>query len=154
MNKMSRDSPPISIATHPELATERYKNDRAAIERTTIAKGESEVARFLQTVLHYQPTYANKSAMLKYLHAHNLPLTAESLMQAFNALKPTLAQSDKGVSYGSTTVVDFGPRRENPSYITKELKESTRRKVARMSSAQYRQWCLDHPDDAAIMDEE
>ena len=37
-----------------------------------------------------------------------------------------------------TTVVDFGERNQNPSYITNELKETIRRKIARYSAEQYK----------------
>lgn len=55
---------------HPELAAERHKHSRAAVERDAIAKGQSEVARFLQTQLNYQPATANQEAMLNYLLSH------------------------------------------------------------------------------------
>jgi hypothetical protein len=101
---------------HPELAAERYNHDWAAIEREAIRRGEAEVARFLSTQLNYEPTANNKQVMLDYIEKHcNNQLTAANLFAAFTALKPQLAQSDKALSHGSTMVVDFGPRRENPS---------------------------------------
>jgi hypothetical protein len=74
------------------------------------------------------------------------------LFEAFNALKSELAQSDKGISYGVTTVVDFGERNQNPSYITNELKETIRRRIARYSAEQYNEWLIRHPEEAAILD--
>lgn len=74
-------------AAHPELAAERHKHDRARIAREETRKAESEVERFLQT--------------------------ADSLFEAFRALKPELAQSDKGLKFGSTRVIDFGERNQN-----------------------------------------
>jgi len=53
--------------------------------------------------------------MLDYITSHNLPLTAEALFEAFNALRPNLAPGERMLSYGSTTVVDLGTRNENPS---------------------------------------
>ena len=47
-------------AAHPELATERHKHDRAAVQAQVEAKAESEVERFLQTQLNYEPTSNNK----------------------------------------------------------------------------------------------
>jgi hypothetical protein len=141
-------------AAHPELAAERYKHDRAAIEREAIRRGEAEVERFLQTQLNYEPTANNKKLMLDYIEKHcNNQLTAENLFDAFKALKPQLAQSDKALTHGSTTVVDFGPRRENP-YLTTGLKDTIRRKIARYSSAEYSDWLVRHPEEAAIIDEQ
>jgi len=46
---------------HPELAAERHKHDRAAVAGEVFRKAESEVERFLQTQLNYQPTTTTKS---------------------------------------------------------------------------------------------
>lgn len=135
---------------HQHLRCSAHPIDRQSRARQDSDHGDRES----KTQLNYAPTTANQEVILGYIPKHRLPLTAESLMQAFNALKPTLAQSDKGVSYGSTTVVDFGERRENPSFITAELKDTIRRKITKMSSAQYDQWCLEHPNEVTILDED
>ena len=138
---------------HPELAAERYKHDRAAVQREEFRKAGSEVERFLQTQLNYQPTENNKTLMLEYLTSRNLPLTAEALFEAFRALKSQLAQSDKGISYGATTVVAFDQRNQNPSFIPTELRDNIRRKIARYTSTEYQDWLVRHPEEAALLDE-
>lgn len=140
-------------AAHPELAAERHKHERAAAQAQAVAKAESEVERFLQTQLNYRPISNNKMLMLEYLESHNLPLTAGALFEAFQALKPQLAQSDKGLEFGSTRVIDLGERNQNPSYISTELRDDLRRKISRFSSQQYQDWLVRHPEEAAILDE-
>jgi len=53
---------------------------------------------------------------------------------------------------GSTTVVDFGTRKQNPSHVSTELKDTIRRKIARYSAEQYREWTLRNPNEVAILD--
>jgi hypothetical protein len=124
------------------------------VQVQAVANADTEVERFLMTQLNYEPTANNKKLMLGYLESHNLPFTAEALFEAFNPLKSELAQSDKAISYGTTTVVDFGERNQNPSYITNELKETIRRKIARFSAEEYREWLIRHPDEAVILNEQ
>ena len=46
--------------------------------------------------------------MLRWLTEHNLPITQNSLQQAFDALKHQLAlSSDDDVGYGATRVIDM-----------------------------------------------
>ena len=90
--------------------------------------------------------------MLDYLTLHKLPLTADSLFEAFSSLKSPLAQSDKGISYWATAVA-FDERNQNPAYISTELRDSIRCKIARYTSSQYQDWLVRHPEEAAVLDE-
>jgi hypothetical protein len=65
-----------------------------------------------------------------------------------------LAESDKGLEYGSTRVIDLGERNQNPSYISEELRKDVRRRVAKMSASEYNEWLVRHPQEAAILNEQ
>jgi hypothetical protein len=48
----------------------------------------------------------------------------------------------------------MGERNQNPSYVSTELKDSIRRKIARYSAEQYNEWLIRNPEEAAIIDEQ
>jgi hypothetical protein len=83
--------------------------------------------------------------LLGYLRENNLPLTAESLVQGFEALKSRLELADRDVSSGPVRVVEFAHE---------ETRSSIRRKVERFNSAEMREWELNYPEERAILDGE
>ena len=132
---------------------ERNRKADDAVRSQELSDGSAEVERFLSTRigLQYEPDDNNKRLMLDYLHKHKLALSAENLVTAFNLLKSQLKLSDKITSHNGTMVIDFGSRNENSSFISTELRDSIRRKIARYGAEQYREWLMSHPDEAEIL---
>jgi hypothetical protein len=85
----------------------------------------------------------------------NCPSRGEYLSVRINPLlKDKLTLSDKIPTHNGTTVVDFGTRNENPSYVLTELRDNIRRKIARYTAEQYREWLIRHPDEAENLNEQ
>jgi len=142
-------------AAHPELAGERFKRERGIGDAEALRRAKAEVTRFLTSHAgaQYLPDDTNRDLMLDYLREHKLDMTAESLTIAFDALRDKLKKSDVVQTSGATTVYDFGERNENPSYISTDLRDNIRRKIARFNSGEYQEWLVSHPEEAALLDE-
>ena len=68
--------------------------------------------------------------------------------------KDKLTLSDKIATHNGTTAVDFGTRNENPSYVSTELRDNIRRKIAEYTAEQYREWLIRRRDEAENLNEQ
>src|SRR5215469_2562112 len=132
------------------LREERNRHSDNVIRDQELRQAEAAVEFFLSANRDYARTDDNRDQILRWLRDHNLPISQNSLQQAFGELKHQLALSpDHNAEYGASRVVDYsdlGPK--NPMHNApvkqhvelveqKSVKKITMAEVRRMSAEQY-----------------
>lgn len=132
------------------LREERNRHADQAICQQEIRQAEAAVEFFLSSNRDYARTNDNRDQILGWLKDHNLPITQNTLQQAFEELKHQLALSpDSNAEYGASRVIDYsdiGPT--NPMHTRppkqhvelveqKSVRKVTMADLRKMSSEQY-----------------
>jgi hypothetical protein len=132
------------------LREERNKHADQAIREQELRHAEAAVEFFLASNRDYARTNDNRDQILRWLKDRNLPMTQNSLQQAFDELKHQLAlSSDNNAEYNGTRVIDYSdlgptnPMHTRPSkhhvelVEQKSVKKITMADVRKMSAEQY-----------------
>ena len=132
------------------LREERNRHSDNVIREREFRQAEAAVEFFLASNRDYARTNDNRDQILRWLKDRNLPMTQNSLQQAFGELKHQLALSPEHNSeYNGTRVIDYsdlGPT--NPMHTRppkqhvelveqKSLRKITMADVRKMSAEQY-----------------
>jgi hypothetical protein len=132
------------------LREERNKHADQAIREQELRQAEAAVEFFLASNRDYARTNDNRDQILRWLKDRNLPMTQNSLQQAFGELKHQLAlSSDNNVEYNGTRVIDYSdlgptnpiqtlpPKQHVELVEQKSVKKITMADVRKMSAEQY-----------------
>ena len=132
------------------LREERNRHSDNVIREREFRQAEAAVEFFLASNRDYARTNDNRDQILRWLKDRKLPMTQNSLQQAFGELKHQLALSpDHNAEYGASRVVDYsdlGPK--NPMHSRppqqhvelveqKSVKKITMADVRKMTAEQY-----------------
>src|SRR5262249_44790152 len=132
------------------LREERNRHSDNVIREKELRQAEAAVEFFLASNRDYARTNDNRDRILRWLKDRNLPITQNTLQQAYDELKHQLALSpDTNAEYGASRVVDYsdlGPT--NPMHTRppkqhvelveqKSVKKITMADVRKMSAEQY-----------------
>lgn len=132
------------------LREERNRHADQAIREQEVRQAEAAVEFFLSANRDYARTNDNRDQILGWLKDHNLPITQNTLQQAFDELKHQLALTpDNNAEYGASRVIDMAdllpdnpmhsrpPKQHVELVEQKSVRKITLADVRKMSAEQF-----------------